>query len=171
MEIIPKPKRKIPSLENIFLYISFFVFVFTILFSVILLVQENIKKKESEILTQKITSFLTPELQILESEFLKYKNKIDSFSALLDNHLFYSKIFPLIENHMHKSVSLSNMSIDFEGGIINFSGISPNFYIIGQQAEVLKRVKYFKSELKNMDFGGQGISFEFEVSFDKDILK
>jgi hypothetical protein len=172
MEIIPKPKRKLPSLETIFLYFSFLIFLFSILFSLYLLVQEKSKKREISKIEEKILALKSPEVKKMEEEVLKYQEKILNFSNLIKDHLFYSKIFPPLEQKTHKQIYFSKMDSDFENSTIFLSGQSPNFFVLAQQLEVFGEDPSLKVELKEVGLGKEGkVNFKIQITFDKNILK
>jgi hypothetical protein len=171
MEIIPKPKRKIPSLETIFLYFSILVFIFSIFASFYFWFEEKSKRKEISQIEEKISILKTPEIKKKEEEVLKYQKKISDFSNLIKEHLFYSKIFPYLEQKTHKQIYFSSMDLDFENSTISLSGQSPSFSILAQQLEVFKEGP-FKAQLKEITLGKEGkVDFKIEITFDKSILK
>jgi short subunit fatty acids transporter len=172
MEIIPKPKREIPSLETIFLYLSVLIFIFSIFISFYFLWLENLKKKEISKIEEKISALKTPEIQTKEEEVLKYKNKISDFSNLIKDFIYYSKIFPYLEQKVHKKIYFSKMDLDFENSTISLSGHSPDFYTLSQQIEIFKNDPSFKAQLKEIRLGKEGkVDFTLEINFDKEILK
>jgi hypothetical protein len=172
MEIIPKPKRKIPSLETIFLYFSILIFIFSIFASFYFWFQEKSKKKGISQIEEKISVLKTPEIKKVEEEVLKYQNKISDFSNLIKDHPFYSKIFPYLEQKTHKQIYFSRMDLDFENSTISLSGQSPNFSVLAQQLEVFKEDPSFQTQLKEVTLGKEGkVDFKIEITFDKNILK
>jgi short subunit fatty acids transporter len=172
MEIIPKPKRKIPSLETIFLYFSILIFVSSVFSSFYFWLQEKAKKKEISQIEEKILVLKTPEIKRAEEEVLKYQNKISDFSNLIKDHLFYSKIFSYLEQKTHKQIYFSRMDLDFEKSVILLSGHSPNFSVLAQQLEVFKEDPSFQTQLKELTLGKEGkVDFKIEITFDKSILK
>jgi short subunit fatty acids transporter len=172
MEIIPKPKRKFPSPETIFLYFTVLIFIVSILFSLYFWFQENSKKRELSQIKEKISSLQTPEIKKMEEELQKYQDKISHFSNLIKDYLFYSKIFPYLEQKIHKKVYLSQMELDFENSKILISGSSPNFYILSQQIEILKSDPSLRPKFQAANLGKEGeVEFKIEIEFNKNILK
>jgi cell division protein FtsL len=172
MEIIPKQKRKLPSLENIFLYISFLIFILMVFFFLFLFFQETLMKGKVSQLQEKLLSLKTPENEKTEKELLKYQDKISQFSKILDNHFFFSKIFPYLEERIHKQIYFNSMDLDFENSTIFISGQSPSFAILFQQMEVFQNDQFLKPELKELNLAEEGkVNFKIEIHFDKNILK
>jgi cell division protein FtsL len=172
MEIIPRPKRKILHFETILFYFSTIIFILVITASLYFWFQERLKKREISQIENKISALKTPEIKKSEDEVLKYKQKISDFSKLIEGHLFYSKIFPFLEQRTHKQIYFSKMDLDFENGIISLSGEAPNFPILSQQLEILKSDKSLISKLKDINLGRDGkVSFLIQISFSKNILK
>ena len=172
MEIIPKPKRKLPSLETIFLYFSILIFILLIFLSFYLWLKEQSKKREISQIEEKILSLKTPQIKKAEEEILKYQQKISHFSELIKNHLYYSKLFPYLEQRTHKKIRFSKMDLDFENSTLLLSGESPNFSVLAQQLEILKQDPFLKTQLKEVNLGKEGnVDFKIEIKFDKKILK
>jgi len=172
MEIIPKPKRKLPSLETIFLYFSILIFILSIFLSFYLWLKEQSKKREISQIEEKILSLKTPQIKKAEEEILKYQQKISHFSELIKNHLYYSKLFPYLEQRTHKKIRFSKMDLDFENSTLLLSGESPNFSVLAQQLEILKQDPFLKTQLKEVNLGKEGnVDFKIEIKFDKKILK
>jgi short subunit fatty acids transporter len=172
MEIIPKPKRKIPSLETLFLYFSILIFIFSIFASFYFWFQEKSKKKEISQIEEKISVLKTPGIKKTEEEVSKYQKKISDFSKLIKGYLFYSKIFSYLEQKTHKQIYFSKMDLDFENSTISLSGKSPNFSVLAQQLEVFRGDPFLKTQLKELDLGKEGkADFKIEITFDKSILK
>ena len=172
MEIIPKPKRKLPSLEKIFLSFSILIFLFSVLLSFYFWKLENLKKKELSQIEEKISALKTPEIEAAEKEVLKFQQKILDFSKLVKDYFLYSKIFSILESKTLKNIYFSKMDCDFENSTLSLSGQSPNFYILGQQLEVLKNEPSFRIQLKETSLNKEGkVDFKIEIVFDKSILK
>jgi short subunit fatty acids transporter len=172
MEIIPKPKRKLPSPETFFLYFSILIFICTVFVSVYFFYQEKLKKKEISQIEGKILALKTPEIQKAEEEVLRYQNKISDFSNLIKNYLFYSKIFSYLEQKTHKQIYFSKMDLDFENSTISLFGQSPNFSVLAQQLEIFKEDPFLKPQLKEVNLGKEGkVDFQIEITFNKSILK
>jgi hypothetical protein len=172
MEIIPKPKRKLPSPETFLLYFSILIFICSVFTSFYLFYQEKLKKKEISQIEGKILTLKTSEIKKAEEEVLKYQNKILDFSNLIKDHLFYSKIFSFLEQKTHKQIYFSRMDLDFENSTLLLSGQSPNFSVLAQQLEVFKEDPFVKAQLKELNLGKEGrVDFKIEINFDKSILK
>jgi hypothetical protein len=172
MEIIPKPKKREFPLEVIFLYLSIFIFVATVIFSFNLWSKERAKKREISQIEEKISSLKTPEVKKAEEEVLKYQEKILDFSKIIEDHLLLSKIFPYLEQKTHKKIYFSKMDLDSEKSTIFLSGQSPDFYVLAQQLEILKSDPSLKVQLKEANLGKEGkVDFKIEITFDKSILK
>jgi short subunit fatty acids transporter len=172
MEIIPKPKRKIPSLETFFLYFSILIFICTVFASFYLFYQEKAKKREISQIEEKILALKTPEIKKAEEEVSKYQEKISYFSDLIKEYLFYSKVFPYLEQKTHKQIYFSKMDLDFENSTMLLSGQSPNFSVLAQQLEIFKKDPSLKVQLKEIGLGKEGkVNFTIEITFDKNILK
>ena len=172
MEIIPKPKRRLPTPETIFLYFSILIFVFVIFISFYFWSEEKSKRKEISQLEEKILALKTPEIKKEEEKVSKYQEKISHFSELIKDHLSYSKIFPYLEQKTHKQIYFSRMELDFENSTLFLSGESPNFSVLAQQLEILKNDPFLTSQLKEVNLGKEGkVNFKLEINFDKSILK
>jgi len=172
MEIIPKPKRKILSLETIFLYFSILIFGLSIFFSFYLRHLETSKRHEISQIEEKISALRTPEIRRVEEEVLKYQRKISDFSNLIKDYLLYSKLFPYLESKTHKDIYFSRMDLDSGRSTISLSGQSPNFIVLGEQLEIFKADPFLKPQLKEIGLGKEGkVDFKIEIVFDKSILK
>ncbi len=172
MEIIPKPKRKLPSPETIFLYFSILIFLSAIFTSFYFWFEEKSKRKEISQLEEKILALKTPEIRKKEEEVSKYQEKISHFSELIKDRLSYSKIFPYLEQKTHKQIYFSKMDLDLESSTLLLSGESPNFFVLAQQLEIFKNDPFLKLQLKELSLGKEGkVNFKLEINFDKSILK
>lgn len=172
MEIIPKPKKKVITLEDLFLYFSAFVFIFAVIAYFYFAWAESTTKRAIAELEQKITNLKTPEREEAEKEVLRYQKKIADFSNLIREYIFCSKIFPHVEESVHKDVYLSRMDINFENSEMTILVNAPNFYTLGQQLAIFKNTPYFVPQLKEIGMSGEGkVSSNIILKFDKKILK
>jgi hypothetical protein len=172
MEIIPKPKRKLPSPEILFLYFSISIFLILALFFFRLWSLEKSKTKELSQIEEKISTLKSSPKSLEEEVVLKYYRKIPAFSNLIKDFFFPSRIFSYLEKNTHKRVYFKSAEIDFENSKIFLSGQSPDFSSLAQQLEILRKGPFSKVDLKEVSLGKEGkAEFKIEINFEKDILK
>jgi hypothetical protein len=172
VQIIPKVEKKPLNLQIIFLIFSIAVLFFSFFLFIYFKISEKGTNEEIAILNEKISSLKTPEIDSLEKEVLKYQDKISNFSKILGGHLFSSKFFPALEENTLKKISFSRINLDFKNSKCILSGKAPDFYTLQQQLDIFKGVKSFQTNLSRIFLGKEGtVEFEFEIIFDKSIVK
>lgn len=122
VEIIPKPVKKGPIAEDIFLYVSV---IFLILAAALYFLSSYVLKERQQFLNgqeTKLAQMKTSEIQEIERGIFYYKSKIDAFSLLLSQHIACSNLFLLLEETTHPQVWFSGLALDVGKGSVVLSG-------------------------------------------------
>jgi hypothetical protein len=172
IQIIPKPEKKPITSETIFLIFSVLVFSLSLFLFLYLFNLEKKLEKEISIFEEKILSSRTDEIKSLEKEASKYQREISDFSKIIEERLLPSKFFPILEKSTHPKVYFSNFDLDLANSKCILSGTAQDFYTLGQQLDIFRKNQSFQTKLSKISFGKEGkVDFEFEITFQKEMLK
>jgi hypothetical protein len=172
VQIIPKREKKPLSFRTIFSAFSIFIFFFSLLLFLYLLISEKGLKKEIAALDEKIFSSKTEEMKSMEEKVQQYQREISDFSKIISERLLPSKFFQFLEKNTHPKVYFSKFSLDLTNSKCLLSGTAQDFYTLGQQFEIFKSNQSIQTKLSKISLGKEGnVDFEFEITFQKDLLK
>ena len=99
---------------------------------------------------------------------LSKKQKIDNFSALLENHKKVANIFNKMEQITHPDVQFTSFAFSPDANKVKLEGTAKSFYALGQQFIILKQEQL----IKEINFSGilmdkeKGLNFSVELTFD-----
>ena len=174
VEIIPKqPATKLPSWQNIIFYFSFGLILLVVLSYFVLDIYLGKAQARLEELKKEWEETKTEEQIALEDELSAYEKKIESFSILINQHLFSSKVFEFIEKNTHPEVWFSNLDLNPMEGKVDLSGDTDNFVTLHQQVQILKANPLVKDlNLSEIAIGKEGrIAFDLNLIFDPSVFK
>lgn len=78
--------------------------------------------------------------------------RINRLAQLLDNHIYWSDVLPLIENKTLPNVVFSSFAGDAQTGIVNLAGNVSSYIILAKQ------VKAFEQEFQQVKFSTSGLA-------------
>lgn len=166
VEIIPKPKEKIPTWQIVLFYFSILLLVGALL---TLFLLENLQKDLSrtlENLKASLTREKTPEEKALEEGVFKSKDKINNFAFLFENRKINSNLFPLLEKICHPKVMFTDFNLDSWGRKLTLLGRTKNFQSLGQQISIFKQ----EEQIIRVDLFNISIAKEGEIRFEVTLL-
>jgi len=167
IEIIPKKAERIPSWQNILLYISIIVFVFAV--AVFFILNYYVKKGESALseAEDKLIKAKGPQVE-LEKEILNFQKKINDFGTLVSQHKRSSNFFEFLETLCHPDVFFHSIDLIVRTNKVSLLGKTKNFETLEQQILIFKNeVKIKNVELMSLGRGEEGgIEFKLEASLD-----
>lgn len=114
----------------------------------------------------------TTEMKLLEKKIGKYEKKIGYFSELINNHLYPSALFELLEDSVHEEVTFSKLKFNAEHQKATLEGSTESFKTLGEQVLVLELESKVKDlELKKLSIGeGGNIEFEIILSLSQKVI-
>ena len=173
VKIIPKPVTKLPSWQNIIFYFSFGFILLVILSYFVLDIYLDKAEAKLEDLEKEWEETKTEEQIALEDELSAYEKKIESFSTLINQHVFSSRVFEFIEENTHPEVWFSDLTLDPIKKEVDLSGDTENFVTLHQQVQILKANPSVKNlNLSQIAIGKEGrIDFSFNLILDPGLLK
>jgi len=180
IQIIPKEAAKLPLWQNILFYFSIglalsVLAAYGVLYHFTQKATEDAKNIDTSIQQGK-----TPQMLSLENQVKSYRDMVNNFSSLINNHEFSSNFFGnfeqktgILEKLTHPKVSFSGMDFNADGNSVSLSGLTDDFKIIGQQIALFKSERMINSVIlskveKNKD--GK-IEFTLEIRFSPELLK
>lgn len=170
VEIIPKEAPKPSKGLNILFYFVIFLLIFAI--GGYFALNNFLQKADKELASLKlnITEVMTPEKIALEKEILSFKDKIDMFSYLIEQHLESSKVFGIIQKVTHPKVWFSNFDFNSRQKTLKVSGKTQNFESLGQQLIILENEETIDNvDLETISISKEGgIEFNLSLSFKPD---
>jgi len=173
IEIIPKPKAKIPSWLNFLFYFSIVLLIASP--SAYFALDYFLKKTEANLQTleETLAKEKTPQEIALENRVLGHQKKTRDFSWLINQHLYSSKFFAFFQKICHPKVWFSQISLDFKASQLVVSGEAETFLVLGQQLQIFKQENLIKSvNLARISMGREGgVDFSFNLLLDPIIFK
>ncbi len=173
VEIIPKPKEKKFSWQNIFFYLSLVLLLITVLTYFIL--NNSLKKAETNLknLEETLAKGKTAEEIDLEKSVLVYQRKIEDFSRLINQHILSSKFFEFIEKNSHPQVWFSKLDLNPISGEVKISGKAESFAVLDQQLQIFSKNPSVKNlNLVNLGIGKEGgADFSLNLTLDPNLFK
>jgi len=136
--IVPKEETKKTGGLKALLFLA----VFLLILSLVLYfwVSSSLKKASEEIAKLELAhnDLMSAEKISLEKEVLNYKNKIEDFSFLVEQHLEISGIFEVIQETAHPKVWFTKFDFNSAQNELKISGETENFEALGQQIIILR---------------------------------
>lgn len=166
-QIIPKIKREEPSNSKN----GFFFFSLILLISVVggYFAIGHLQTKALENLSQikqAIAETQSSENKEAKKRVEKAKEKIDTFSVLINEHQEATKVFSLLEKDVHPGVYFTSFSADTEDSNIVVSGLAKNFQSLGQQIFIFEA----DPVIEEVSLSGVSITSIGDIRFAFDII-
>ena len=143
IDIIPKIEQRPPIWLSILLYLS----IILLLASVAGIFSFRYLKNKAETsllgIEQQISSAKTSR-ETLEQEVLRYKQKIDDFSLLLNTHKAALNFFPFLEKTCHPKTQFTELTLSVNDTRAGLSGITESFEALEQQINILEKQEQVK---------------------------
>ncbi len=173
IQIIPKEAAKLPLWQNIMFYFSIGL-VLSILGSYGILYHFTKKAVEDfNNIDKAIIQGKTEQILTLENEMKSYRDKIDDFASLINNHKFSYNFFGkledkigVLEKNTHPKVFFNEMNFNVTGNSVVMSGTTESFEIIGQQIFLFQN----DPDVKSVKISKAEINKEGKIDFNLDIL-
>ena len=173
MEIVPKPKPKIPLSKKIVPLLSSLILISLVTSFLILSFFEKKLSSQQEELTKRLQALKTPEEEKLEKEIKIWEKRLHFLKPLLEEHLFFSRFFPFLESKIHKSVIIKSIKLEPQAGKVSFTAQTDNFQNLGKQLFLLKEdEKISDLNVSKISLTSDGkVQFDISFSFNKEFLK
>ncbi len=175
IEIIPKPKVKIPLWVTILLVVD--IIMLLALGGTYFYFYQSSEKTETQIKEVEEKLVKTPEEKSMEDNLAKISQRVSNFKKVLRSHEKTSQLFPFLEGISHPNVWFTDFDFQSEKDLISLKGKASSFSVVGEQIEVLKNndlVKEIKLEQLSMGEEGEGqaeVSFALRLTFEPEVLK
>lgn len=175
IEIIPKPKVKIPLWVTILLAVD--IIVLLALGGTYFYFYQSSEKTESQIKEVEEKLVRTPEERSMEDNLAKISQRISNFKKVLKGHEKTSQLFPFLEGISHPNVWFTDFDFQSEKNLISLKGKASSFSVVGEQIEVLKNNDLVKEiKLEQLSMGEEGergaeVSFALRLTFKPEVLK
>ena len=101
----------------------------------------------------------------VEKEVSMFSKKLEDLEKLLQNHVYSSRVFSLIERTTHPKVQFTRFELNVVKGGVIMDGVTSNYRTLGEQMIAFgndSRIKEFKVSgirLENDDRGGEVETF------------
>ena len=167
-QIIPQMKRgESVNGKNIFFFFAlFFLFAVLGVYFIIGYFQSKALENLSQI-NQAIAETQSSENKDAKKRVEKAKEKIDTFSLLINKHQEATKVFSLLEKDIHPNVYFFSFSADTEASTIIVSGSAKTFQSLGQQIFIFEADPVIKEvSLSGVSITSTGgIRFTFNIMY------
>lgn len=143
IDIIPKIEERPPIWLSILFYFSI-IFLLTAVVSIFSLRYLKNKAETSlSVIEQQIDSAKTGH-ESLEQEVLRYQQKIDDFSLLLNTHKAALNFFPFLEKVCHPKTQFTELTLSINDTRAGLSGVAESFEALEQQINILEKQEQIK---------------------------
>ena len=111
--------------------------------------------------------------ETLEQEVLRYKQKIDDFSLLFNNHKAPLNFFPFLEKACHPKAQFTELTFSINDAKTSLSGITESFEALEQQINILEKQEQVKEVyLTKIGMAKEGgADFVLNISLNPSIFK
>ncbi len=170
IEVFPKPKTKKIPLVNFFFYILLVVFL---AFLASYFILDFYQKKLTEEISQLNKNLeRSPAEKNLEDAIFSYQKKIADMGNLLSSHRLMANLFDHLEKITHPKVQIVKFRLVSESDVIDLSGLTDSFEILGQQTMIFEKQDFIKNvNLVKVAINKDGkINFDLRLGFDEKIF-
>lgn len=172
MEIIPKPPEEISPLKRLFFFFLFLISIFLFSFYFYL---KNLSARlslKTQQLEKEIEEINLKKVKEKEESLISIQKRIEMSEKLLSEHVFPSKIFPIIEGTILKSAKVKSFSFSYPGKVEVFLQFGTfedleKQYSAFQQNQKIENLQIL--ELKLTEEGEVGAKISFSIQ--PDVLK
>lgn len=154
IELSPEQRRRRSSLSSRIVFVSSLLLLFLAIASFIgLRFYQKKKAEELEGLKRMLETSDIQEMKNLEKEILKTKEKIESFSVLVENYQKISPVFEFLKETNHKQAYLTNINFYLEKEKkLEVSGKTKDFKTLSEQVFLYRAdSRTTKAELTKAD--------------------
>lgn len=134
-------ENKESHLANVFFYYSCIVLVAAFYFYSIFALKVQLQSQEISEINKRILAVYSNGQETAEKKVLDYKNKIDNFSLVLNNHKNSSNVFSFIEAKALPQVYFSNFEISQPENTVKLFGQADTMAAFSRQLAVFEEVK------------------------------
>ena len=106
-----------------------------------------------------------------QQSFINFYSQAVYLEEILDNHIFFSPFFNLLEQHTHSGVFFSNIDYDLSENKVSLAGRANSFEALGQQLgrfDALQEIN--RTILSESQSIGGGINFQLLLFPSKDLF-
>jgi len=178
IEINPKVKKeKKSSPYNVVFFLVFMLFLaslagYFVLGSYKKAITKEISENKEKL--KKTSEEIALETKIFGTEgSIGYQEKINDFGILLGSHKLPLNFLNFLEENTHPKVWFSSFNFDLEKNLLQISGYTDTFEILGQQALIFKNQNFIRNiDLSNVSLEKEGkVKFNFQLTIDPKIFK
>lgn len=172
IEIIPRQEVRKILLVNILLYFALALILILVCSYFLFWYFEKKTSQSLEDLENQIVNMRNEEIKKEEDTVLKFQNKINDFSQLLNNHKPSVNFLNYLENICHPRVQFTNFSLDVKQLKMVLSGQAESFQALGQQILILKEADFVKDfHLLSIGIGKEGgAEFSLDLFLSPEVL-
>jgi hypothetical protein len=173
IEIIPRPKVKIPLWVTMLLIAD--IIVFLAVAGTYFYFYHSSRQKEAEIKEIDKELARTPEERSMEDSLANTSQRISEFGKILRQHKKTSQLFSFLEKVAHPQVLFTDFNFKSKGSLVSLGGKAGSFSVVGEQMEILRNndlVKEIKLEQLSMGKENEGGAiFLLQLVFEPGVLE
>lgn len=167
-----KTESQVPMIDYLF-YFALILLSASVVSFVIFNFKAGLQYKIMDEVEKKSLSLGAGERQAYNKKILDYKEKIDDFATIIDNHKITSSIFRFIEENTISNVWFSSFNMQKSADEIRLSGESENIEALSQQVKIFEGKKNFVrgiSVLSSQANSVGRVSFVLNILLDSQIF-
>lgn len=179
IEIVPKPREKVPFSRKLLFIFSIILFVGILSSSFFIKDLEEKEIKELSYLEEETSKIKGKNEIELEKKIEKYKEKINIFNYLILNHKSLSSLLKMLEENTHPYVFYKDFSFVSSQNKLILEGETENFQILYHQMEkfenfkkdkIINDISLDKISLTKKKEGKEKVNFILSLIFNEEFL-
>lgn len=157
---------------DVIFYFVISLLVATVFCYIIFLVKNYLQREEIKKEIVALETVGTEQQKEYEKEVINYRNKINDFSGLLQNHEFASNVFAFMQTQTMPNVWFLQFNLDEKNRTIQLSGEADTMDAFSRQIAVFEKNQYVKSlgAISSSLGGGARIQFRFNLTLDQTVF-
>ena len=133
----------------------------------------NMQNKQINYIENQLLNLGKGQRQVEETKVLDYKQKINDFQMLLDNHKITSNVFGFIEDSTLANVWFYNFDMTQAQNELRLQGFSSSMDVLNNQVQAFEKKQNFVKEISILnaeaDLTGK-VNFMLDISFNPKIF-
>lgn len=106
-----------------------------------------------------------------ENAAVRLSDSLAAFDGIVSNHSYFSDVLEFIGSITYSKVAFIKFDADRDKSVINLGGSAQNYTALAKQMVALRENNNVKSlEVKGINFGTTGLSFELTLDVDSKIF-
>ncbi|MGA2418061.1 MAG: DUF5018 domain-containing protein [Candidatus Staskawiczbacteria bacterium] len=148
---------------DVIFYFAVSLLVATVLCYLIFLTKNSFQRQDIQKETVALHTVGTDQQKAQEKDVINYRNKINDFTALFQNHEFASNAFAFMQTQTMPNIWFKQFTLDEKNSVVQLSGEADNMDAFSRQVATFEKNQYVKSVGTLNSSLGQSTKIEFNI--------